>query len=323
MKRVLFLLTSATCALSAAEDNWTLNNVFTLYGDFAYFKREQATKHKLVIDNPETDCLCRFESCNTKDLAHRFDFEPGFKVGTTYMTEHTVWDFFYLWTGPWHSHCSRSSTTGSLIFSVKHPDLIADFNEADQGEADYTSQFQNCELNFYRYSALRHDDFFSAAWMVGARYMTLRESIDIAFTKGANKSSYKVHVSNPIPAIQIGGLIAWNPTSKISWDFLVKVGLGFDAGEQKTDLGDLNNPQVARDYKKSGFSTPLVAEGSMTLTYQSTSYLELHAAYQVIYLNGVALAPDQIVKSSSNTPVYRAIGQPLIHGLTVGLGWSF
>ena len=300
-----------------------LNNFFMFYGDFTYFKRELALKHKLVIDSSKTNCNCRFLSCNTKDLAHRFDFEPGFKVGASYLTHHTVWDLSYLWLSPWKSHCSRTSTTGSLIFSVKNPSLVSDFNGADYGEAKYTSRFQNWELNFYRYSGLRHADFFSAAWMVGARYFTLRESIDVAFTKQGNTSSYKVDTENHVPAVQIGGLIVWNPMRVLCWKFLAKVGMGFDLGEQKTKLGDLNNSVILRDYKKSGFSTPLVTEGSITLSYQPLEHIELHAAYQVIYINGVALAPDQIVKSSSLAHHYRPIGAPLIHGVTAGLSWSF
>jgi hypothetical protein len=320
--KLFFLSSLCTLSLFGAEDDWALNNSFTLYGDFAYFKREQSHKHKLVIDSSTTDCNCRFPSCNAVGLVRNFDFEPGFKAGATYMTRHTVWDFFYLWINPWEGHCLRSAPR-SLIFSVKNPGITADFNKADEGSAHYTSQFQNCELNFFRYVTVRHGDYFSSAWMVGLRYMNLRESLDISFIKEGRKSSYKVHTMNHIPTPQIGGLIAWNPTSKLSWDLLFKVGVGFDAGEQKTFLGDLNNTVVVRDDEKSGFSTPFLAEAGITLSYQPLSYLNLHAAYQVIYLSGVALAPDQLVKSSHHTPRYRANGAPLIHGLTAGLGWSF
>lgn len=315
-------MSALTLSLSAKEDNWVLNNSFTLYGDFAYFKREQSHKHKLVIDNSATDCNCRYRNCGAQELVHHFGFEPGFKVGATYITHHTVWDLSYLWINPWEAHCSKSKP-GSIIFSVTNPDITTDFNGADTGTADYHSQFQNCELNFFRYITPSHADYFSSAWMLGLRYISLRESLDISFTNGANRSSYKVHAMNHIPALQLGGVIAWNPTSTLSWDLLLKVGMGFDAGEQKTFLGDLNNTVIVRDYEKSGFSIPLITEAGIIFSYQPLPYLNLHAAYQFIYLNGVVLAPDQIVKSSNNNPYYRANGAPLIHGLTAGLGWSF
>lgn len=323
MKKTLFLLSALTLSLSAKEDNWVLNNSFVFYGDFAYFKREGAHKHKLVIDNSTTlTCNCRFPSCGTKHLAHQFGFEPGFKVGATYMTHHTAWDVSYLWLHPWKSECSKSGS-GSIIFSVSNPGITTDFDGADRGEAEYHSQFQNGELNFFRYLSARHSDRFYSAWMAGLRYINLRESVDVSFEKGSNRSSYQVHTTNHIPTLQVGADIAWNPTSTLSWDLLLKVGLGFDIGEQNTFLGDINNTVIVRDYEKSGFSFPLVTEAGIILSYQPLSCLNLHVAYQMIYLNGVALAPDQIVKSSNHGPYYNADGAPLIHGLTAGLGWSF
>jgi hypothetical protein len=323
MKTTLFVLSALTFPLCAFQDDRTLDNAFSISGDFAYFKREQGTKHKLIIDNSTTECDCRFSSCNTKGLLHHFSFEPGFKVGITYVTEHSIWDFSYLWLNNWEKECTRESSSGSLIFSVKNPGITNDFEGADRGSAEYSSEFQNCELNYFRYITPQQGDYFSSAYLLGLRYMNLREALDVSFTKGSDKSSYKVQTANRIPAVQVGGLIAWNPTRVITWDFIVMVGVGFDMGEQKTYLGDYNNSVTVRGYEASGFSTPLVTEGAIRLTYRPTSYLNTHIAYQFIYLNGVALAPDQLVKSDSSRHVYKAIGSPLFHGLTAGLSWSF
>lgn len=324
MKKNVFILIALFLPffLEAGEDNWALNNSFTVTGDFAYFKRELSHKHKLILDSAKRTCNCRFPSCNSEALVRQFDFEPGFKVGASYMTRHTIWDLSYLWLDSWEGRCSKVSP-GMLLFSVKNPNLTFDFSGADQAEAEYSSQFQNCELNFYRYETLRYANYFAGAWMAGLRYINLREALDISFIKGSDKSSYNVHTMNHVPAVQVGGLIAWNPTTKLSWEFLAKVGIGFDIAEQKTFLGDLNNSVVVRDYEKSGFSTPLVTEAAITLTYQPWTFLNIHGAYQVIYLNGVVLAPDQLRKSSNNEAFIEAIGAPLIHGLIAGLSWSF
>ncbi len=322
MKKILGVLSALTLSLNAAEEGGTINTSFSLTGDFAYFKREQGNNHKLLIDSSTTNCNCRFPSCNSRHLVHEFSFEPGFKIAATYFTEHSVWDLTYLWLNNWEESCTRTSP-GALIFSVKNPGITNDFNGADFGKAEYSSQFQNCELNYYRYVTSRFENYFASAYLLGLRYMTLRETLDVAFTNGPNTSSYKVHVMNHIPALQVGGLFAWRPTSTFTWDLIMIVGVGFDIGEQKTFLGDLNNTVTVRDYEKSGFSTPLVTEASVRLSYQPLNYFNVHAAYQFIYLNGIALAPDQLVKSSSNDHVYRKIGQALIHGVTAGVTWSF
>lgn len=322
MKKSLLITSLATLSLGAAFDERELENAFSLTTDFAYFKREREHNHKLIIDSASTDCSCRFPSCRTKKLVHEFPFEPGFKVAMTYTTHHSVWDLSYLWLKEWEKGCSKESP-GALIFSVKNPGITNDFNGADTGNAEYSSEFQNCELNYFRYSTPPRMDYFSTAYLLGLRYMSLRESLDVSFTKVENRSSYKVHVMNHIPAVQVGGLFAWNPTKTISWDLIGMVGVGFDVGEQKTFLGDLNNTVTVRDYEENGFSTPLVLEASLRLGYQPTSYLNVHVAYQLIYLNGVVLAPDQLVKSNSPNHVYRKIGAPLYHGLTAGVSWSF
>lgn len=323
MRKILLLMSALTLPLLAFRDDRTLDNSFSISGDFAYFKREMGHEHQLVIDNSETDCDCHYVSCDTKKLVHQFPFEPGFKVAMTYMTEHSVWDLSYLWLHQWEKGCTRTSSESSLIFSVKNPSITNDFNGADEGSAEYSSEFQNCTFNYFRYITPKKGDYFASAYLLGLRYINLKEALDVSFTKAANKSSYKVHTSNHIPTMQVGGLIAWNPSPAISWDFIIMAGIGFDIGEQKTFLGDENNSLTVRDYEKTGFSTPLLAEASLRLTYKPANYVDLHVEYQVIYLNGVALAPDQLVKSNSDRRVYRAIGAPLIHGVTAGLSWSF
>jgi hypothetical protein len=322
MKKSLCMMGFVALSLEAAFDERELENSFSFTADFAYFKREEGNNHKLIIDNSTTDCSCHYRSCDTKKLVHDFPFEPGFKVAVTYTTHHTVWDLSYLWLQNWEKECHRDSP-GSLIFSVKSPGITYDFNGADTASAEYSSDFQNCELNYYRYSRPPRRDYFSTAYLIGLRYMSLRESLDVSFARASNRSSYRVHAMNRIPAFQVGGLFAWNPTKTITWNFVGMVGVGFDVGEQKTYLGDLNNTVNVRDYEEKGFSTPLVVEASIQLGYQPTSYLNIHAAYQFIYLNGVALAPDQLVKSNSTAHVYRAIGAPLYHGLTAGISLSF
>ena len=218
--------------LGAGEEEKILNNAFSLTGDFAYFKREQGNNHKLIIDSSTTDCNCKFPSCKTKGLLHDFPFEPGFKVAVTYTTQHSIWDFSYLWLEHWEKECSRTSS-GALIFSVKNPEMTTDFGSADHGSAEYSSDFQNCELNYFRYVTPRYGNSFSTAYLLGLRYMNLKEALDVSFTKASSRSSYKVHVMNHIPAIQVGGLFAWLPTHTITWDLIAMVGIGFDAGEQK------------------------------------------------------------------------------------------
>src|SRR5574342_19555 len=140
MKKTILVMSTFAFSLGAAENDKAIDNSFSLTGDFAYFKREQGHKHKLIIDNSTTDCNCHFRSCSSKDLVHGFPFVPGFKVGVAYTSERSTWDFSYLWLNEWEKSCSRTSP-GNLIFSVKHPAISTDFDGADHGHAEYSSEF--------------------------------------------------------------------------------------------------------------------------------------------------------------------------------------
>ena len=233
MQKSLFLLSCLASCLQAVGNSELTENAFSLRGDFAYFKREQGSQHKLIIDSAISDCSCHYKSCTTKELLHHVPFEPGFSVGVSYTTGHSVWDLSYLWIRDWKEDCSRSSATNSLIFSVQNPGITSDFYGASEGRAKFSCLFQNCVLNYVRYPEMRYSNYFSSAYVLGIRYMNLDENLTVSMTKGSNTSSYVVRARNHIPALQVGGLIAWIPTRTISWDLIGMVGVGLDSGYQK------------------------------------------------------------------------------------------
>lgn len=326
-KQTLFIAcTLLSLPLFSDEDNWSLNDGFAIWGDAAFYTRNQGNKHRLIIDKARGHLNacgnCSFESCKSSKLVKEFHYEPGFQVGMVYMTRHTLLEAKYLFLEQWDASCSKHEP-GLLFFSASHPTFAQDFFKADKASAKYKSQFQNAEVNYFYYITPRRGDYFSGGWLAGVRYISLRENLDIEFHKGADESPYRVHVWNHIPAIQVGATLGWNPIKVLSWDVTAKVGMGFDCSRQHTYWGDLNNTVVLRDYQVKTFSLPLIASGSIALTYQPWKYTNLHAAYECIYLNGIALAPDQLDKSPHSRKRIRAIGQALIHGATVGITLAF
>jgi opacity protein-like surface antigen len=325
-KAVLTLCSLATLTLSAGEDDWTLNNSYALTTDIAFFRRSLAHNHNYVYDTglgtPNSCGVCEFEGCNNRHLVKKFKYEPGFHAAFSYTTEKHAWEGSYLWISDWESCCFENDP-GLLYFSQRNPDFIVDFAGADTARVCYTSQFQNGEVNYIRYVTPHRGNRFSVLWLAGLRYVYIDEELDIGFDNGPNHSSYHIHAWNNIPTLQVGGGLTWNPTKTFSWDLVAKVGMGFDWVSQHTRLGDLNNTFVVRNYEVGGFVTPVVADAVLTLTYQPWRLMNVHASYQVIYLNGVALAPDQIVKHQTTDQTMNANGVALFHGWTAGLTFSF
>ncbi len=62
---------------------------------------------------------------------------------------------------------------------------------------------------------------------------------------------------------------------------------------------------------------------SLTLGYQWLRSLNVHVGYQVIYINGVALAPNQVVKATGQSSSIEVNGAPLIYGVFGGLTFNW
>ena len=327
MKKTLLIVCSVlSLPLFSDEDNWSLNNGFAIWADAAFYRRNLGQKHRLIIDKSRghlNSCgMCSFESCKSSKLVSDFHYEPGFQVGMVYMTRHTMLEAKYLYVEEWEASCSRHHP-GLLNFSASHPRAAQDFFQADKASAEYKSRFQNAEVNYFYYITPRRGDYFSGGWLAGIRYISLNEDLEIEFHKGSDESPYRIHVWNHIPAIQAGATLGWNPCKVLSWDLTAKVGLGFDAARQHTYWGDVNNTVVIFDFQKHRFSLPLVVGAALSLTYQPKKWINLHGAYELIYLNGIVLAPNQLEKNRHSEHHVRSYGQALIHGATLGLTFTF
>jgi hypothetical protein len=325
-KTLLFGCCLLSLPLCAARENWGEDDAIAIWGDVAFFRRAEGNNHRLIIDEGtgklNSSGCCSSSACESRKLLHDFHYEPGFKVGIAYMTPHSILEATYLWIRQWESACHKSDP-GEIFFSEKNPDITNDFSGADSASAHYLCQFQNAEVNYFWYNKPRRENWFAAAWIVGVRYIFFSDILNISFQNGSDQSSYNIHVKNHIPVLHVGGVVTWNPGRVFSWDLLAKVGMGADCYNQHTFLGDLNNTVTVRNYNASKISTPFLAEAALAFTYQPLTWFNLHIAYQMIYLNGVALAPDQLVKSSNNEHRARAIGQVIFHGWTAGLMFSF
>jgi|GEM_PF-1373665 len=324
-----------------SEGYLTPSPYLSLWGEGVFFRRSEGNAHQLVMDRSRgvlDQCnRCNFnKGCSSQDLIKKFDYEPGYRVGISYITPYKSVEAFYLWVQPWESRCSIRQP--SLIFFSKKNRFSSGFSQADEGFSEYQCHFQNGELNYYGWFGPRTGNFFSFALLGGGRYISLKEALLIRFQKGPFISTYNIHTRNEIGCVQIGSSIGWNPSSHIHWEIKGKVGVGVDVCSQKTDLRDLahvtiipldpveiplSDVGILRFYKKKGIATPLLAEVELFLGYQIAKWLECHVAYQVIYLNGVALAPDQISKSLNTEQILKKNGAPLFHGWIGGISIEF
>jgi hypothetical protein len=314
MKKIL-LSTLAAASLLATEDDWVMNNALSVWAEGVYLRHNIGHQQTLFFDGTKS-------ACKSHRMLTRFEYEPGFRVGMAYMTRHTVLAATYLWVNQWESSCKKHHA-GQINFSDRLGNLTGDYANADKGEAFYTSQFQNAELNYFYYLTPRRGNPFTGGWLVGARYIDFPEHLELKFIKTTSRSGYKIDIDNKIGALQIGAMLGWNPTDRLSWEGVGKVGMGADFCRQHTDVKNDNNTTTVRNYTRGVVSSPLVVAGSLSLTYLVAQYFNLHASYELIYLNGVATAPVQVNKSVHAPHRIKADGYALFHGWFFGLTFSF
>jgi hypothetical protein len=301
--------------LSGAEDDWVLNNAFSIWADAAFIRRSEGEEKTFFFQGTT-------KACTSNKLVSLFTYEPGFRVGVAYHTRHTLLEMTYLWVSDWESRCHRNSSR-QINFSRVPQDIGGDYRNADKASVHYRSQLRNGEVNYFYYVTPRRGNWFTAGWLVGLRYLDFPEHVQMSFVKGSNRSHYEISTENRIPALQVGGVLGWNPTRVWSWDFVAKIGMGADWCQQHTFLGNNNDATTVRNYTRSKISTPLIAAANLALTYQPWSFFNLHIAYEFIYLNGVATAPVQLDKSQNASHRVQSNGKALFHGWLGGVTFSF
>lgn len=308
-----------------AHDDLGVGYHWSVLTEFVYMNRTQLHSHSIVDKYaPGTTCPCFEKSIlHTKRLIHDFDFEPGFRAGIGYQpNDYWSAEASFLYLNEWEGEAEKHGN-GDLSF----PGYISvdGFNQADRAEGNYKSRFYNAELNASIHLTPRKVDYFSYSWIVGLRYVYLRETFGIHFFTGENRSVYDVHARNILGGPQMGGMLEWNPMRQLTWGFAAKFAALADRCEQKTYVAADNNTNVLRHYTKQKWAPVFLADVAASVGFQATSHFNVHAGYQMIYLTGVALAPEQISKST-NMPGHHHLnthGNALIHGLFAGLLFTF
>lgn len=340
-------------------DDWSFNNHWSVYGEAVYMRREMLHKKPLVKERelvppppppapapspapspapapspfpapvpspaPPPPRFTQETVVTTRSLVHEFNFEPGYRLGASYMERTWSVEGVYLWLNEWKGDKHKTGRS-NLNYPFNNPNLAPGLRNADSAQAIYTSQFWTAEANYWRHVTPRRADYFSFSWIAGLRYVQLNEKCEVAFDKRfQGKSEYDVHTKNYMPGPQVGLDIQVNPYRQWSWDFFGKIGGLLNYNRQKTFLAEENDATVLRDTKRQNYSAALFIELGASLAWQFWSHMNLHLGYEVFYMSGVALAPERLSRSSSDHHAEKADpdGQLLIDGAFLGITIGF
>ena len=228
---------------------------------------------------------------------------------------------------------------------------VGGFNQADIQTLTVNSEIHNFELNLRLRPRGRPDQLVlqpSGYWrrecqpgtymsyLVGLRYMTLGDGalwhgqgtvVDNG-TPNFITADYNVKTENDLLGLQIGSDLMFR-RCKWAWGLRAKVGpyINFARDAQEIKNNAINDPfnsefldtrLVARKQLIS-----LVGEVGFEATYKFRPNLMGRAAYDFMWINGLALGPEQFQFTSTPISAINTNGSIFSHGLTLDLEWSW
>lgn len=192
----------------------------------------------------------------------------------------------------------------------------SDFFGASRIAVAYSADVHNAEINYYqRVGASAFE------WLTGIRYLELSENLDLhsADTNGGT-SDYLVTTKNRSYGAQLGG--RWRGQgSVLGFDVTGKVALFGNDARQSNFVGDQDNSIVLRNTGGSSANLAFLGELGVNGTLRLTRSAHLRAGYNVMWLQGVSRAPDQLDFSDATNSgaALRHDSTALFHGANLGL----
>ena len=278
--------------------------------DVLFMQRDNTTNDgPLVIDG---DTLAT--AIATPDL--QFPTAPGIRtLYGQHGPEGLGWEVGYLGV---YGMFADASAAGNANLEITPPlsSEVASLRNASAARATYASVLNSAEANvlltercFHRprlsgYAAECHPCVFTVDWLAGFRWAGLDEQAAIAFgdSPSALTTGYAVRTSSNLFGGQLGvrGRADWRAWAVEGW---AKAALAGSVLAQSQDpLVDSITGDVYRTARGSRTDTPGgIFDVGATLVYRLSDTWGLRFGYSMLWLTGVAFAPDQFDFSTDTT----------------------
>ena len=190
-----------------------------------------------------------------------------------------------------------------------------DFTLADHIHADYDSEIDSFEVN--RWGQLGNRFF----WMFGARHLSLDERFILSGFDSGFRSDASITTDNSLYGLQIGGRHqSCTAGERMIFNLSGKFGLYENRTKQRTRLNDVDNTIRLFDIANEDSATSFVGDIEASLSLRLSQNLYGRLGYQVLWINDVALAPEQFQPSASLTSVsVDNDGDVVMHGAYAGM----
>ncbi|MGA2253079.1 MAG: BBP7 family outer membrane beta-barrel protein [Thermoguttaceae bacterium] len=165
----------------------------------------------------------------------------------------------------------------------------------------------------------------SVEWFAGVRYLDIGNDLNIAAQRaefgGVENGTYTIHAGNRLFGGQIGGRLR-GTVNRFGLEMTGKAGIFGNAAEQTQTVIDYPNFPLRPTTSAQGDNVAFVGEINVSGIYRLTDAWSVKAGYNVIWIEGLALAPDQFDFNFAASPSGNQLtntGGMFLHGANVGL----
>jgi hypothetical protein len=254
-------------------------------------------------------------------------------------------EFGYFGLNSWDNTATVDSAGGGpTLYS-----FLSDFGTAPAGGFDdsdrslshslnYRSELHNGEINFRR-RWLGPYQWFQGSWLFGVRYFDLDEQMTFsssglnnngAADNGARFLSYEQQVRNQLTGAQIGSDLWLNIRPGIRAGIEWKGGVFGNHADSSTLITANSLPNAIQEGIDDG-RTAYLGQFTAALSYRLSYSWAFRTSYQLIYIDNVALAPENFnatppalfAPSAARTAQINVDGEVLYTGYTIGAEYTW
>lgn len=279
-----------------------------------FLQRSNATNIRLITDQGTGD-----EVQNTGDLGFDYQTAPWFNITHEY-DNCWGWDIGFLGLDSWSD---MQLTSESITPVLRLPQGIP---VPTTGPNDVLSTTYGTDLYSFHWNARRKLND-SIDLVAGFRWMEVDDLLGVRQVQTSDRDLFSVEASNRMYGVQIGTDL--DLLHHCKWDLSANLrgGIFYNRVSQSTRApvltgitGVVDNLDAKDDH------TAFVGELGVTGRYFLSQRVALSAGYHLYWLEGIALAPNQIRTMDLTAPGTVAVdsgGSMFLNGATLGLSFTF
>ena len=182
-------------------------------------------------------------------------------------------------------------------------------------QVDYNSEIHSAEISLVK----QHEQLHI---LCGFRYFEFDDDLNInTYEGGTNTTSdYNIRARNSLYGAQVGAKFLQS-IRRAEFRAVGKVGIYGTDSRQSTVVGDFDNQFTLRNVHASEADAAFVGEIGLNLAMPVRNSLRIVAGYNLLWVEGIALAPDQLdfTDTPTSSQFVNTDGGVFFYGANIGL----